>query len=404
MKHASKYISLFLIFLFTGILLNSCATTPKPVGALNKVEVIERYFKDRSLDDIEGIWVREDNSFEIAVLKNSFNIFPGYDYVGIITDTNNRDWGVGETKLLIKKTSNQNRYVISYFDDDAAATKSQNETDLIMIGDHLAKMSFGRTNYVLIKNYPQPEAVCRVGFAYSKTTLLLKVVSPYASIAGLLPGDKLKAINGEQVLTGEDVLSKIDKKRAGDSIKVAVERNQKIIEVEAVCKDGNKMQQGLTEIFIAEGQGKWDECISKSYDAEQEWGKSSNLSGIRLDCAEKKRLEDNRMPNVYSAELVYEYRRRMIAEAVNSQDDLESIRSDVLKARSWLESNNFNAFADDLSKQWEAAIKSQTSRPAPMGTESKSFGTGFIVSPDGLILTAYHVVEKARSCPYDLLK
>jgi len=396
MKNLSKHFLLILAFVLTVLLLNGCAgTTPKPVGELNKEEVIKRYFKDRSLDDIEGIWVREDNSFEIAVLKNSFNIFPGYDYVGIVTDSNKVEWGIGETKLLIKKTSNRQRYSVSYFDDHAKVTKSQNKTDMTLVGDNIAKID--RTNYVLIKNYPQPEEFCWIGFEYSNPNLLLKVISPYARIAGLLPGDKLIAINGEQVLTGKDVSSKIAKKKAGDRIKIAVKRNQQTIEVEAVCRDSNKMQQGLTEIFIAEGQGKWDECISKSYEAEQEWGKSSNLSGIRLDCAEKKRLEDNRMPNLYSAELFYEYRRRMIAEAVYSQEDLELIRSDVLRARSWLESNNFHAFADDLSKQWDTAIKSEILRSAPIGTGSKSFGTGFIVSPDGFVLTAYHVVENAKS-------
>jgi len=136
MKSASKNIYLVLIVMLTGIVLYSCAgTTPKPVGELNKEEVIKRYFKDRSLDEIEGVWVREDNSFEIAVLKNSFKLFPGYDYIGLITDTNNkRDWEIGETKLLIKKTSKKNKYIISYFDDTAKVTKSQKSMGIIIYG------------------------------------------------------------------------------------------------------------------------------------------------------------------------------------------------------------------------------------------------------------------------------
>lgn len=155
MKHASKYISLIFVVLLTGLLLNNCATpTRKPIGELNKEEVIKRYFKDRSLDDIEGVWVREDNSFEIAVLKNSFNIFPGYDYVGIVTDTNNRYWHIGETKLLIKKTSDKNTYLISYFDDQAALTKSQVGSILTIETDTKAHITLNNVNLLLLRTYP----------------------------------------------------------------------------------------------------------------------------------------------------------------------------------------------------------------------------------------------------------
>src|SRR3990167_2766727 len=155
MNNLCKHFLLILAFVLTVLLLNDCAsTTRKPIGELNKEEVIKRYFKDRSLDDIEGVWVREDNSFEIAVLKNSFNIFPGYDYVGIVTDTNNRYWHIGETKLLIKKTSNRNTYLISYFDDQAALTKSQVGSILTIETDTKAHIRLNNVNLLLLRTYP----------------------------------------------------------------------------------------------------------------------------------------------------------------------------------------------------------------------------------------------------------
>lgn len=155
MNNLCKHFLLILAFVLTVLLLNGCAsTTRKPIGELNKEEVIKRYFNDRSLDDIEGVWVREDNSFEIAVLKNSFNIFPGYDYVGIVTDTNNKFWHIGETKLLIKKTSNRNTYLISYFDDQAAFTKSQVGSILTIETDTKAHITLNNINLLLLRTYP----------------------------------------------------------------------------------------------------------------------------------------------------------------------------------------------------------------------------------------------------------
>ena len=87
-------------------------------------------------------------------MKNSFNIFPGYDYVGIVTDTNNRYWQIGETKLLIKKTSNRNTYLISYFDDQAALTKSQVGSILTIETDTKAHITLNNVNLLLLRTYP----------------------------------------------------------------------------------------------------------------------------------------------------------------------------------------------------------------------------------------------------------
>ena len=107
----------FVKFLFLGLFLVSCETYgtssistsewkfPWPQG-LNKNQFIESYFKNKSLEKVEGVYSANDNRYEIAVIKNTFGIFAGYDYLGVLTDKSaNNSWKVGEVKMVLKKTA-----------------------------------------------------------------------------------------------------------------------------------------------------------------------------------------------------------------------------------------------------------------------------------------------------------
>ena len=77
---------------------------PWPSG-LNKAAFIEKYFADRKLDLIEGIYVGTNNKYEIAIVKNTFGIQTNYDYLGILTDENALMYRVGDLKMRLKKTA-----------------------------------------------------------------------------------------------------------------------------------------------------------------------------------------------------------------------------------------------------------------------------------------------------------
>ena len=102
------------------------------------------------------------------------------------------------------------------------------------------------------------------------------------------------------------------------------------------------------------------------------------------------------MPNVNDAGYVYEHYKRLLEESVYSQEGVGSIRGDVLKGISWLNSYSFYSFANDLEAQFVVAIGMQMSTPKQNSKTSLSFGTCFVVSPDGLILTAHHVIDGAE--------
>lgn len=163
MRYVLKYT--FINLAFISMLLNGCAGTgglpntnlEKPAVQLQKAEIIEKYFKGRDLDLIEGIWVWEDNYYEVAITKNSFGIYPQYDYIAMVTDTRIPNWKIGETKLLLKKTASDHIYSAEYF----RADKSEYGTTITLPNENMAEMwlPFGpygtKVKNVLIRTYPQ---------------------------------------------------------------------------------------------------------------------------------------------------------------------------------------------------------------------------------------------------------
>jgi S1-C subfamily serine protease len=104
---------LFSIIIFS-LFLSSCETIdptielsnkyPWPIG-LNKNEFVEKFFKGKNLDEVEGVYAGSNNTYEIAVIKNTFGVENEYDYLGIITDSAVRSWKKGEIKFKLKKTA-----------------------------------------------------------------------------------------------------------------------------------------------------------------------------------------------------------------------------------------------------------------------------------------------------------
>tara|TARA_B100001057_G_scaffold190846_1_gene191667 strand:+ start:204 stop:1313 length:1110 start_codon:yes stop_codon:yes gene_type:complete len=115
----------FLILIFLSLFLNSCETydptvssstgTPNPYSiGLDKNQFIEKFFKDKDLDKIEGIYTGSNNKYEVAVIKNKSNFKPQYDYLAIITDTNRWNWKKGQVKFELKETATPTIFTGNY--------------------------------------------------------------------------------------------------------------------------------------------------------------------------------------------------------------------------------------------------------------------------------------------------
>jgi S1-C subfamily serine protease len=94
-------------FLFIFILcftIVPCFALPLPTNNFNREQAISTFFKDKPENLIEGIWVTDNDKYEIAIVKNSFSVGKGYDYIGFVTQTTDPAWNPGEIKLQLKTT------------------------------------------------------------------------------------------------------------------------------------------------------------------------------------------------------------------------------------------------------------------------------------------------------------
>ena len=158
LKKNYLYSFIILIIIFT----TSCTTVtryislPKPIGEMGKKQVINTYFIEKELDPVEGIWVTDNNQYEIAILKNTSKINAQYDYVGVLTESQSMHWRVGETKILLKKTvSNSVLTGIFYL-----ANKQEYGTSFLMPNENMIEVYLPTGPYgikqktFLLRTYP----------------------------------------------------------------------------------------------------------------------------------------------------------------------------------------------------------------------------------------------------------
>jgi S1-C subfamily serine protease len=105
------------------------------------------------------------------------------------------------------------------------------------------------------------------------------------------------------------------------------------------------------------------------------------------------------------ARFLYEYDLTQLRLAVYVPGEIDRRRGGLLTHVTHLKRNGFATLAGDLEAELDkagrtpTAERSQQARTKPSGSR----GTGFIVRPDGHVLTSFHVVENAKTvtvrCP-----
>jgi S1-C subfamily serine protease len=100
-----KLIHFFFVFFVLYSVTIPGFAAPLPEEDLNRQQAIDTYFKDKPENSIEGIWITDDNKYEIAIVKNDFSLCQGYDYVGLTVQTTDPAWATGKIKLQLKATA-----------------------------------------------------------------------------------------------------------------------------------------------------------------------------------------------------------------------------------------------------------------------------------------------------------
>ncbi len=153
---------------------------------------------------------------------------------------------------------------------------------------------------------------------------------------------------------------------------------------------------------------RWNDCMSLTLALEALEGRTAEIAHKRLECYEAGRPAAHQRPSLEHARLVFEAKSRAISQMAYSPEDIAEGRGDILATVSWLEGWRYTQLASELRSQLASAtshanmIASRGSPSSPASSQERpqtsaavSHGTCFVVHPEGLLLTAHHVVAGA---------
>ena len=129
----------------------------------NREEAIKGYLADRNLAPVEGIWVTIDNQYEVMITENRFDLYPKYDLIGFVADTQQTWWRPGEVKLLLKETASSKFFTGVYF----SRRRTEYGTSFVLTGPNVLEInpSTGpyerREKVLLVRVYPKEGSIPR---------------------------------------------------------------------------------------------------------------------------------------------------------------------------------------------------------------------------------------------------
>jgi len=114
-------------------------------------QALQLFLAGRDLDAIEGAWKHDANAFEIVISRNNFNIAPGYDYVGVITRSDQPKWEHGDVKVLLRNTESAGVFEGVWM----TRYKSTRKMTFVMEHENLIQANYvshdGNSNFVRIR-------------------------------------------------------------------------------------------------------------------------------------------------------------------------------------------------------------------------------------------------------------
>lgn len=121
--------------------------------------LIQKYLEGRELTGLEGTWVWDDASFEIAVVEAGQQQIPRYDYVGLVLATRREGWRSGEIKVLLKETASEGTYSAVFVVGDKSRYGTTVTIDDGKVMEAVLPRTPGRRSrkHLIHKTYPIPE-------------------------------------------------------------------------------------------------------------------------------------------------------------------------------------------------------------------------------------------------------
>lgn len=114
-------------------------------------QAVQTLLVGRDLSPIEGAWKHEENAFELVISRNNFDIASDYEFVGVITRTDQASWNNGDVKLLLRSTESPRVFEGILI----TSNHSRKEMTFIIERQNVIQANYlsndGNTNYVRIR-------------------------------------------------------------------------------------------------------------------------------------------------------------------------------------------------------------------------------------------------------------
>jgi S1-C subfamily serine protease len=235
-----------------------------------------------------------------------------------------------------------------------------------------------------------PHCMLGASAVWIPTNTVLRVQS---GVTQLMPGDRILTINGLDI-SGKDFRQVLHAFGATDTVAVGIDRGGTSIAVDIPCQDSSAINKMLRAVYRLMAARDFQGCVGLT---------QSQLIHENGNTAAFQRLSNqcSRAIGQLTDSALYEQMRMEIEEAAYAGPDaLGEMRSRLLVNLVWFERDGSDAYAQDLRQLFDVALKNANARrtisASASATRSVIYGTCFLVSPDGIVLTSNHVVEGAR--------
>jgi len=207
--------------------------------------------------------------------------------------------------------------------------------------------------------------ICALGVQLlaGSTAAVVIAVGPTAMASRLRVGDRILKVNHDSVTGGASgVMETLQKYSPSDEVPLTVRRAAASVGLTAICIDRRVQMEPAVAVFEAMAAGQWSSCFDRVADAEALLGASSATARLRLPCR-LGQIEaegaDHRM-DLTDAELIYDSRRKLIADWSLAPEGADHVRADVLRIIDVLQQNGFNSLSSNLKTQFDAARSSSS--------------------------------------------
>jgi S1-C subfamily serine protease len=265
------------------------------------------------------------------------------------------------------------------------------------------RLRFDRALANFYANFPTPFP-CHPG-AFGSEEGYVIAVAGFMDRAGLKLGDRIVSINDIAVQSRSDRARALYSGSVGRPLEYGVERpgSASVVKISAPCADDIRRWEAQQRFLMAAAQGDWQGCLEALIEVRNATGfLTPPAIWDRLECAKGR----GRVSRGDEAQLVYDFTRVVVDQQRHVPGGLDNVRSLVLRNSQALQQMGFSSLAVDLEKQFHAAAGSvgvNVAPPASTPKRSVGLGTAFLIRPDGLLATAYHVIKDATNievvCP-----